>query len=83
MVEAGLGVAILPALTAVVGSDKYYQVNLYKTYLDSRRLVALTPNQFANVDPSKSFVNSLAQAGQKLMLPEIFNVPYIFKETVS
>ena len=31
MVEAGLGVVILPALTAVVGAGRVYDVNLYET----------------------------------------------------
>ena len=31
MVEAGLGVVVLPALTAVVGAGRVYDVNLYET----------------------------------------------------
>ena len=75
MVEAELGVVVLPALTAVVGSDRSYNVNLYKTNLLERRLVSLAPKQFQNVDPCKSFVNSLRNAGKKLKLPEIKESP--------
>ncbi len=75
MVEAELGVVVLPALTAVVGSDRSYNVNLYKTNLLERRLVSLAPKQFQNVDPCKSFVSSLRNAGKKLKLPEIKESP--------
>ena len=44
MVEAELGVVVLPALTSVVGLNRFYDVKLYKTNLLNRRLVALTPN---------------------------------------
>ena len=58
MVEAGLGVVILPALTAVVGAGRVYDVNLYETKIMNRRLVSLTPNQFANIEPTKTFISS-------------------------
>lgn len=79
MVEAGLGVAVLPALTAVVGSDRSYNVNLYKTNIPDRRLVALYPKQYINIDPLRSFVKSLLIAGKNLTLPNINEVPKIFK----
>ncbi len=78
MIEAGLGVVVLPALTAVVGLNRSYEVNLYKTNISARRLVALTPNQFAKVEPVKSFVESLVSAGEELGLPKIKNVPKVF-----
>lgn len=75
MVEAGLGVVILPALTAVVGAGRVYDVNLYETKIMNRRLVSLTPNQFANIEPTKTFISSLSEAGKKLILPEINKIP--------
>ena len=78
MVEAGLGVVVLPALTSVVGLNRSYDVNLYKTNLLNRRLVALTPNQFSKTEPSKSFVSSLQEAGKHLKLPEILEAPKLF-----
>ena len=64
MVEAGLGVVVLPALTAVVGAGRVYNVNLYETKISHRRLVSLTPNQFSKIEPSKSFIKCLVEAGK-------------------
>ena len=81
MVEAGLGVVVLPALTAVVGSGRVYNVNLYETKIMQRRLVSLTPNQFAKVEPTKTFVKSLVEAGKKLILPDINKIPPFLKNS--
>ena len=77
MVEAGLGVVVLPALTAVVGAGRVYNVNLYETKISQRRLVCLTPNQFSKVEPSKSFIKCLVEAGKNLSLPKIYQIPPI------
>ena len=79
MVEAGLGVVVLPALTAVIGSGQVYNVNLYETEIMQRRLVSLTPNQFSKVEPSKSFIKCLVEAGNVLNLPKINKIPPILK----
>ena len=79
MVEAGLGIVVIPALTALVGTKRSYNVNLYKTDLADRRLVSLTPKQYDNIEPSKSFNLSLIKAGKKLHLPEIKEAPNILK----
>ena len=76
MVEAGLGVVVLPALTAVVGSGRVYNVNLYQTNISKRRLVSLTPNQFSKLEPSKTFIKSLVEAGKNLTLPKINQTPF-------
>ena len=81
MVEAGLGVVVLPALTAVVGSGRVYNVNLYETKIMQRRLVSLTPNQFANIEPSKTFIKSLTKAGKELNLPKINPIPPFLKNS--
>ena len=51
MVEAGLGVAVLPALTAVIGLNRSYDVSLYKTNLTDRRLVSLTCLLYTSPSP--------------------------------
>ena len=38
MVEAELGVVVLPALTAMIGFGKSYNVNLYQTDLLNRKI---------------------------------------------
>ena len=79
MVEANLGVVVLPALTALVGFGRSYDVNLYQTDLSDRRLVSLTPKQYEQLEPSKSFIKSLEEAGNKLNLPQIKGTPNILK----
>ena len=79
MVEAELGVVVLPALTALIGFGKSYDVNLYQTDLLNRRLVSLTPKQNENVEPVKSFISCLVKAGKKLNLPKIKATPSILK----
>ena len=80
MVEAGLGVVVLPALTAVVGAGRVYNVNLYETKISQRRLVSLTPNQFSKIEPSKSFIKCLVEAGKNLNLPKIHQIPPILSD---
>ncbi len=75
MVEAGLGIAVLPALTAVVGLNRSYNVSLYKTSLPDRRLVSLVPKQFENKNPTEIFIKNLVTAGSKLKLPIIKETP--------
>ena len=67
MVEAELGVVVLPALTSMIGFDKSYNVNLYQTDLLDRRLVSLTPKQYESLEPIKSFISCLVQAGKNLI----------------
>ena len=79
MVEAELGVVVLPALTALIGFGKSYDVNLYQTDLLNRRLVSLTPKQNENLEPAKSFISCLVKAGKKLNLPKVKPTPDILK----
>ncbi len=80
MVEAELGVVVLPALTAMIGLDKSYDVNLYQTDLLDRKLVSLTPKQYESLDPVKSFISCLVKAGKQLNLPTVMSAPDILKK---
>ena len=79
MVEEGLGVALVPALATLIGNKKTYDVNLYKTNLPDRRLVALIPGQYSRVEPYMSFVKSLINAGKRIIFSDIMPMPYILK----
>ena len=79
MVEAELGVVVLPALTAMIGFGKSYNVNLYQTDLLNRKLVSLTPKQNENLEPVKSFISCLVKAGKTLNLPVVKPIPLILK----
>ena len=81
MVESGLGVAVLPALTAVIGLNRSYDVSLYQTNPPDRRLVSLAQKQYVNTDPTKTFIKSLVQAGKKLKLPAIKDAPNFLANT--
>ena len=80
MVEAELGVVVLPALTAMIGFGKSYDVNLYQTDLLNRKLVSLTPKQNENLEPVKSFISCLVKAGKNLYLPTVKPTPPILKK---
>ena len=80
MVEAELGVVVLPALTAMIGFDKSYNVNLYQTDLLDRKLVSLAPKQYESLEPVKSFISCLVEAGRNLNLPTVKPTPDILKK---
>lgn len=79
MVQAGLGVAVVPALTATIGSHCTYRVTLYRTTLPDREIVALMPSQYARTEPFASFVEALKRAGEKVELPRIEPLPPLLK----
>ncbi len=63
----------------MIGFGKSYDVNLYQTDLLDRRLVSLTPKQYENLEPVKSFISCLVEAGKKLDLPTVNPAPDILK----
>ena len=64
----------------MIGFGKSYDVNLYQTDLLDRRLVSLTPRQYESLEPVKSFISCLAEAGKKLDLPKVRPAPDILKK---
>lgn len=75
MVQEGLGVAVVPALTATVGPGRTFDVTLYRTTLPDRDIVALTPSQYVRVEPYATFLEMLKISGDRVVLPEIGPVP--------
>ena len=75
MVQEGLGVAVVPALTATVGPDRSFDVTLYRTTLPDREIVALTPSQYVRVEPYASFLKVLEEVGKQLGLPTLLGIP--------
>lgn len=71
MVQAGVGVALVPALTALVGRGNPFAVKLYRTDLATRRIVALMPSQYARAQPFAAFLDALQSAGDHVQLPDI------------
>ena len=77
MVQAGLGVAVVPALAAEIGPGHGFQVDLYRTQLADRRMAAMVPDQYLRIDPHRTFIAALAAAGQALELPAILEAPFL------
>ncbi len=75
MVQAGRGVAIVPALSARIGADIGYDVRLYEAGLEPRRIVAMVPSQYRTTEPQASFVAGLRAAGDALRLPAVEPAP--------
>lgn len=75
MVQAGLGVCLVPALTALDGGSSVEGVNLYRSTEPDRTIVALIPGQYQRVEPYRSFLEALAAAGRAIALPKIAETP--------
>lgn len=77
MVRAGMGVCLLPALTAHGEKDGSGMdgIDLYATLQPSRRTVALTAAHALRAEPTKSFIRALSEAGGAVKLPRILPTP--------
>jgi LysR family transcriptional regulator, transcription activator of glutamate synthase operon len=82
MVEAGLGVALVPLLTTHLNGRMLFDVDLYLAPRLERPLVALVPPQYLRVQPFASFVEALREAGTSLPSPHLAPPPP-FLETAS
>ncbi|QJE73299.1 LysR family transcriptional regulator [Aerophototrophica crusticola] len=75
MVEAGAGVALVPALAAKLGPHLDHAVNLYRVPMPERRLVALAPPQNLRVDVYSRFLAILKKAAGQVTLPDVRDMP--------
>ncbi len=75
MVQAGLGVCLVPAFTALSGAGTLDGVNLYRVSGPNRRIVALLPSQYQRVELYSRFVSALNAAGSEIRLPQIIDTP--------
>jgi DNA-binding transcriptional LysR family regulator len=75
MVQAGLGVCLVPAFTALSGARTVTGVDLYRASGASRRIVALLPSQYERLEVYSQFVSVLRQAGSHVRLPKIIATP--------
>ena len=75
MVQAGLGIAVVPALTAVYGVGLNLDVTLYRTDLPDRETVAVMPSQYLRTQPFAAFLQALQSAGHAIALPPIEPTP--------
>ena len=75
MVQAGLGVCLVPALTAFDGKAMVEGVRLYRSAEPDRSLVALIPGQYERVEPYRSFLKALKEAGDAIDLGAVLDMP--------
>lgn len=59
MVEAGLGITLVPELAASLNGRALFDVRLYAVPERERAIVALTPAQYLRVDPHRTFLDAL------------------------
>lgn len=71
MVRSGLGVCLLPALAALDCAGANSGVDLYATDLPPRQSVCLVPAQYLRVEPYKTFLAALQEAGRAIVLPPV------------
>jgi DNA-binding transcriptional LysR family regulator len=68
MVEAGLGVALVPLLTAQLERRRLFEVRLYAVPGLERRVVALVPGHRRGLEPVRTVLEALVAAGRDLQL---------------
>lgn len=69
MVEAGLGIALVPLLTTQLDGRELFKVRLYAVPGLARPVVALVPPQYRHAQPYATFIEALQTAGAALTLP--------------
>lgn len=75
LVEAGRGVAVIPQLAAETRDRRLFNIQLYQLPVDPRRVVAVVPNQYRRVEPFKTLLKVLVEAGKHAHLSEPSPVP--------
>lgn len=75
MVEAGLGVALVPQLTTQFGDRTAFDVDLYAVAGMQRPIVALVPPQYRRAQPFVTFLEALRQAARELKLLPVGPTP--------
>lgn len=70
MVEAGLGVTLVPLLAAQLAGRPLFNVRLYAVPEFERRIVALYPSHYHRLEPVATFLDALAAEARELRLVE-------------
>ena len=75
MVEAGLGVALVPLMAAQHNGRPLFDVRLYAVQELGRPIVALVPSQYRWVEPFARFIHALEAVSRELKLPDLLPEP--------
>jgi DNA-binding transcriptional LysR family regulator len=81
LVRAGLGVSLVPALTAL--SAALDGIQLFATDHGIRHTVAILPDQYLRLTPYKELIEALQVAGRKVVLPCILPMPPLIKNALE
>jgi DNA-binding transcriptional LysR family regulator len=79
LVRAGLGVSLVPALTALLARGSLDGIKLFATDHGSRRIVAVLADQYLRLTPYKQLIEALQVAGRNVVLPPILPMPRLIK----
>lgn len=75
MVRSGLGVGVVPALSAVTGARSLDGVRLYRIGIEPRRIVMMFPSHGRTQEPYAGLLAALREAGSRLRLPPLADAP--------
>jgi DNA-binding transcriptional LysR family regulator len=75
MVRNGLGVGVVPALSAMAGTTPLDGVRLYRIGIEPRRVVAMFPSHGRTQEPYAGLIEALREAGSSLHLPPLADTP--------
>lgn len=84
LVQEGIGVAVVPALTAQIGGSEHaFDVDLYQVNIPDREIVGLVPSQYVRVEPFATFFAAVEQAGKEIKFPQIHSPPPFIKKLMT
>ena len=75
MVRSGLGVGVVPALSAMSGATPLDGVRLHRIGIEPRRIVAMFPSHGRTQEPYAGLLAALREAGSRLRLPPLADAP--------
>ncbi len=75
LVQAGLGVCLVPAFTVLGAGQAVGGLTLYRASGQNRRIVALMPAQYRHLESHSSLVSALRTAGSEICLPRMAGTP--------
>jgi DNA-binding transcriptional LysR family regulator len=71
LVQAGLGVCIVPTLSMLAAPRTADGVRLYRIDMEPRRIVAMTPSHYRRAEPYAALVAALRAVGEQVALPPV------------
>jgi DNA-binding transcriptional LysR family regulator len=83
IVRAGKGVCLAPSLTAAEAGGRLDGLRLYATDQPPRRTMAVMPAHYLRVEPYKSFLACLQQAGGEAALPPVAATPPFIRKLAA